>query len=67
MAEVDRETVVVEGDRRSSYGWVIALGVILLIIVLFFLFGGANMFNGGAETVNVDTPDSVQVQPTTQQ
>lgn len=67
MADVEKETVVVEGDRRPSYGWAIALGVILLIIVLFFLFGGANLFSGGGDTVNVDVPDTVQVQPTTGQ
>jgi len=66
MAVQERETVVVEGDRRPSYGWLVALGVILLLIILFFAMGGMNMFNGsgsGADTVNVDTPDSVNVQP----
>lgn len=67
MAERERETVVVDGDRRSSYGWLVALGVIVLLIILFFAFGGANLFNGaangGGDTVNVDTPDTVQVQP----
>lgn len=65
-----RETVVVEnnGDSRPSYGWVIALAVILGIIILFFVFGGANLFNGTdtqtqTETINVDTPDSVEVTP----
>ena len=64
----DRETVVVEGgDRRSSYGWVVALAVVALLVILFFAFGGMNLFNGaGAETntINVETPDNVQVQPT---
>lgn len=67
MAERERETVVVDGDRRSSYGWLVALGVIVLLIILFFAFGGNNLFNGagngGGDTVNVDTPDTVQVQP----
>ncbi len=73
MAEVNRETVVVDGNRSSSYGWLIALGVIVLLVILFFTFGGASLFNGTAtesgsdtQTINVDTPDSVQVQPTTQ-
>ena len=64
MAEQERETVVVEGDRRSSYGWLVALIVIILLVILFFAFGGMNLFNGGAETINVDTPDTIQVQPT---
>lgn len=64
MAERERETVVVEGDRRSSYGWLIALVVIILLIILFFAFGGMNLFNGGGtETINVEAPDTVQVQP----
>ena len=65
MAEVERETVVVDGDRRPSYGWAIALGVILLLVILFFVFGGMDLFSGagGTDTVNVDTPDTVQVQP----
>ena len=65
MAE--RETVVVEGERRSSYGWIVALVVIAFLLILFFAFGGMNLFSGaGAETntINVETPDSVQVQPT---
>lgn len=68
MVERERDTVVVEGDRRnSSYGWLIALIVIAVLIILFFVFGGANMFNGGStETINVDAPENVQVQPSTQ-
>ena len=68
MADRERETVVVDGgERRSSYGWLIALIVIVLLIILFFAFGGMNLFTGaggGTETINVDTPDNVQVQPT---
>lgn len=69
MVERDRDTVVVEGDRRPSYGWVIAVVAIVLLIILFFAFGGMNLFNGasGGDTINVDTPDNVQVQPTNQQ
>lgn len=67
MAEERRETVVVEGNNREprSYGWIIALVVVIALIVLFFLFGGFNMFNGAADTksVNVDTPDTINVQP----
>ena len=67
MAERERETVVVEGDRRSSNGWLIGLVVAVLLILLFFMFGGMSLFNGAGgetDTINVDTPDSVQVQPT---
>lgn len=64
MAERERETVIVDGDRRSSYGWLVALIVIALLVILFFAFGGMNLFNGGTETINVDTPDTIQVQPT---
>ncbi len=61
MAEVNRETVVVERDQGASNGWLIALGVIALLVILFFSFGGMSMFNGaagasGAETVNVEGP-----------
>lgn len=69
MAQRDRETVVVDGGRdRTSYGWLIALLVIVGLIILFFLFGGMNLFNGGSDsqTVNVDTPDTVKVEPGTQ-
>ncbi len=69
MAERERETVVVEGDRRSSNGWLIGLGIILLLVILFFLFGGMDLFNGasgGVDTINVNNPD-VEVQPTTGQ
>ena len=69
MAEERRETVVVEGNDRQprSYGWVVALVVVIVLLILFFVFGGFNMFGGGAnntKSVNVDTPDTVNVQPT---
>ena len=74
MAEERRETVVVEGDRgnRSSFGWLVVVAVIAFLILLFFVFGGANLFTGGGtdaetETINVDTPDNVNVQPSTGQ
>lgn len=63
MADTHRETVVVEGNHESSHGWLIALGVIVLLLILFFSFGGASLFGGGSETVNVDTPNTVNVQP----
>lgn len=65
MAVEERETVVVNEDRRSPYGWLIAVGIIILLVILFFVLGGANLFNGagGGDTINVDAPDNVQVQP----
>lgn len=67
MVDRERETVVVnDGDRRSSYGWLVGLAVLIFLLILFFAFGGMNLFNGangGADTINVETPDTVQVQP----
>ncbi len=65
MAEENskRDIVVVDGsDRRPSYGWLITLIVIAFLVILFFVFGGFNLFNGstgGTETINLET----QVQP----
>lgn len=63
MVERERETVIVNDDRRSSAGWLIGLGIIVLIVILFIYFGGMNLFGGGKSTVNVNTPDTVKVQP----
>lgn len=65
MVEKDRETVVVEGNRRSSFGWLIGLIVFIVLVLLFFMFGGFDLFTGmggGTETINVDTPDTINVQ-----
>jgi hypothetical protein len=73
MAEDRRETVIVEGDKsnRSSYGWLVALGVIAALLIIFYLAGGFNMLSGantgGSETINVDAPDTVNVQPSSGQ
>jgi len=72
MALTERETVVVEDtDRndRTAGSWLIPLVLIVLLILAFFYFGGFNLFSGAGsttdnDTINVDTPDSVQVQPT---
>ena len=71
MVEDLRETVVVDNGRRSSFGWVIGVVVVLILLALFFMYGGFSLFAGGAgggtDTINVDTPDNVNVQPTTGQ
>lgn len=64
----DRETVVVQNERRPSYGLIVFI-VAVLLVILFFVFGGSDLFDSGSgtETINVDTPDTIQVEPTTQQ
>ena len=58
-----RDIVVVDGsDRRPSYGWLVALIVIAVLVILFFVFGGMSLFDGtmgGGDTINLET----QVQP----
>ncbi len=62
MVEEKRETVVVEGNRdRGSFGWIIALVVILVLVALFFMSGGFGMFGGGS------SGGGTNVQPTTGQ
>jgi hypothetical protein len=65
MAVTEKETVVVEDRDRNSGSWIIILVIIALLFLAFFYFGGFSMFNGGnsTETINVNTPDEVQVQP----
>lgn len=62
----DRDIVVVNGERNSSVGWIIGLIVLAILIILFFYFGGFELFTGantGTETINVETPETIQVQP----
>lgn len=70
MTEDGRNTVIVEKERRSNpLGWIIGAIVILILLALFFSYGGFGMFNGttgGGDTVNVDTPNTVNVQPSGQ-
>lgn len=59
--EVERETVVVDGDRRerSNTGLIITVALIA-VVILFFLFGGFRMFGGGSSggstNTNIQTP-----------
>lgn len=71
MIEDRRDTVVVEKERSSNpLGWIIGVVVALILLAIFFSYGGFGMFNGaatqnGGDTINVDTPDTVNVQPST--
>ena len=71
MVEDKRETVVVEGRRSSPVGWIIGVVVLIIVIALFFTYGGFGMFGGGSapagDTVNVDAPENINVQPTSGQ
>jgi hypothetical protein len=60
--------VVENGKKSNPMGWIIGLIVLLLLVLIFFGTNGFGLFNGtaandGAETINVDTPDNVNVQP----
>lgn len=65
-----RDTVVVEKDKSSPIGWIVGLVIVLILAAIFFMSGGFGLFGGntaapaGGDTINVDTPDSVNVQPT---
>lgn len=64
MAE--KETVIVENndaprERRSSSGWV-GVVIALLLIALFFMFGGFNMFSGAG--TGTSTPTTPVTNPT---
>lgn len=77
MVDERRDTVIVkENGRRNPIGWIIALIVVVLLVLAFFAYGGFTMFGGASSeapttnqggsggSVNVETPDTVQVQPT---
>lgn len=49
MATAHHDTVVVENERRPTYG-LIALIVAIVLIILFFAFGGGSLFNGSHST-----------------
>ena len=49
--ETKRETVVVDNSgRRSSGVWTGVLIAAIVLLLLFFVFGGLNLFGGGAST-----------------
>ena len=63
MAPVDRETVIVDRDRGSAGGIIIALVVAIALIVIGYLVFFNNN-GGGGGTVDVDVPAvSVDVAP----
>lgn len=69
-----RDTVVVEKDRSGSpVGWIVGLVIVIILLAIFFMSGGFGLFGGGTatpqggNTLNVDTPDAVNVQPSTGQ
>ena len=54
-----------EPDPAFQVKFGLAACLLALLVILFFAFGGANLFSGGgAETINVDTPETINVQPT---
>lgn len=58
-----RDTVIVEKERASNpLGWIIGLILVILLVVAFFYYGGFGLFGGN--TVNLNVPDSVNVQTT---
>lgn len=65
MALHEKETVVVSGEDRSSGSWIIGLVVLILLVLAFLYFGGLNMFGGTGAGVNVETPQTIEVQPST--
>lgn len=59
-----RDTVIVEKERSSNpLGWVIAI-ILIILLIIAAIYYIPNLL-GGADTVNVSTPDTVNVQPVT--
>lgn len=77
MIDDRRDTVIVEKDRSASpLGWIIGAIILLALLILFFMSGGFGLFGGANETtapadntdsINIDTPDNINVQPGTGQ
>lgn len=74
MVDDRRDAVIVEKDRSSSpLGWIIGAIVVLVLLALFFMSGGFGLFNdanettapaGDTDSINIDTPENINVQPT---
>lgn len=77
MVDDRRDTVIVEKEKSSSpLGWIIGIVVVIVLIGIFFYYGGFGLFGGSNNTntsnpsggsVNIETPDTINVQPTTGQ
>lgn len=72
MDNENREPVIINNERRSSpLGWILALVVLAVLALLFFWTNGFGLLGGTEEStttddsnsINVDTPDSVNVEP----
>jgi hypothetical protein len=44
MTDLEQKPSTETANRRSAYGWIIALVILLLLIIGFFIFGGMNLF-----------------------
>jgi hypothetical protein len=71
MENDKRDPVIINNERKSNpLGWIIGLIVVVVLLLLFFSMGGFGLFSGAAtddsNSINVDTPDSVNVEPSGQ-
>ncbi len=71
MEDDKRDPVIINNERKSNpIGWIIGLVVVVVLLLLFFAMGGFGLFTGAASddsnSINVDTPDSVNDQPSGQ-
>mgnify|MGYP000858076923 CR=1 FL=1 len=63
------DPVIINNERRSNpLGWIIGVAVLVILVLIFFSMGGFGLFSGDSGTndsnsINVDTPDSVKVEP----
>ncbi len=63
----ERRDVVVERDSNSNpLGWIIGIIVLIVLLALFFMYGGFGLFSGAApagDTTNIEAPETINVQP----